>query len=710
MSQHSRRTFIAFLLLLFGCERLAAHGDLEWARQLPEPPFAGLVDGALRLPFLTPGPPAREKSADAAYTLFESGQVRPLALAPDGRHLFALNTPDGRLEIFRVLGNGNLAPRSTVSVGVEPVAVAVRNDGEVWVVNHVSDSISIVRGSDDWERAQVVRTLLVGDEPRDIVFAGAGRAFVTTAHRGQNSPVDPQLTVPGVGRADVWVFNTAALGNTLGGTPETILTLFTDTPRGLAVSPDGSRVYAAGFHTGNRTATIFELYVPDGGEPAGGLPGPRTNYQGVPAPETGLIVRWDGAHWLDEIGRNWDAQMRFTLPDRDLFTIDATASPPRTIAAQSYAGVGTVLFNLAVNPVSGAVYVSNTEANNLKRFEGPGVFAGESIRGHLHESRITVVKNGTVAPRHLNKHIDYGQCCAPLPNSENDRSLAFPLDMVVSRDGRTLYVAALGSAKVGVFDTQQLENDSFTPSTAAHIEVSGGGPTGLALNEARNRLYVLTRFDNAVAVVDTVSRREISRLKMYSPEPTHIVNGRRLMYDARFSSSHGDSACASCHVFGDLDSLAWDLGNPDDEVLANFNPLTSLVLGLATPLPVIPYFHPMKGPMTTQSLRGMDNHGPMHWRGDRTGADDEQSVQPDAGAYSENRAFNKFNAAFPGLLGRSQMVSDAEMQAFTDFVLDMTYPPNPIARPADLHPAHFHCRQRLRAVPSTRLHGKHRLH
>ena len=35
-----------------------------------------------------------------------------------------------------------------------------------------------------------------------------------------------------------------------------------------------------------------------------------------------------------------------------------------------------------------------------------------------------------------------------------------------------------------------------------------------------------------------------------------------------------------------------------------------------------PDFHPMKGPMTTQSLRGMANHGPMHWRGDRTGGNE----------------------------------------------------------------------------------------
>ena len=102
--------------------------------------------------------------------------------------------------------------------------VAAPSNGEVWVVNHLSDSISIVDVSSTPPR--VVRTLLVGDEPRDIVFAGSGhsRAFITTAHRGQNSPINPQLTTAGVGRADVWVFDATNLGATLGGTPLTIVT------------------------------------------------------------------------------------------------------------------------------------------------------------------------------------------------------------------------------------------------------------------------------------------------------------------------------------------------------------------------------------------------------------------------------------------------------------------------------------------------------
>jgi len=66
----------------------------------------------------------------------------------------------------------------------------------------------------------------------------------------------------------------------------------------------------------------------------------------------------------------------------------------------------------------------------------------------------------------------------------------------VTKDGATLYVAALGSSKGrACFSTSQIEDNSFTPNAARQIPVSGGGPTGLALDEGRGQLYVLTRFD-----------------------------------------------------------------------------------------------------------------------------------------------------------------------------------------------------------------------
>lgn len=502
-----------------------------------------------------------------SFTLFESGHVRPLALSPDGSHLYAVNTPDNRLEVFRV-GEHGLRHIDSVSVGLEPVAVAARSNTEVWVVNHLSDSVSVVRVHPRHSR-RVVRTLLVGDEPRDIVFAGPDqqRAFITTAHRGQNTGRDPQLTTEGVGRADVWVFDAARLGTSLRGDPLTVITLFTDTPRALAATQDGALVYAAGFQTGNRTTAINEFLVRKGIAPPSArvYPGPLTNHELIPQPTVGLIVKFDGAHWVDELEQVWDDMVPFELPDTDVFSIDAMANPPAAVLGGAYSGVGTVIFNMIVNPVSGHVYVANTEAQNQTRFEGAGVFsAGRTVQGHLHESRITVLSDAAgVEPRHLNKHIDFTECCATIPNEENATSVAFPQDMAITRDGSTLYVTAFGTSEIAVYGTAELENDSFVPSIANQIPVSGGGPSGVVLDEARNRLYVLTRFDNSISIIDPVRRREIGHISMHNPEPRHIVEGRPFLYDASFTSSHGDSACASCHVFGDFDSLAWDLGDPD---------------------------------------------------------------------------------------------------------------------------------------------------
>ena len=614
---------------------------------------------------------AAEFAAPPDTAVFESGHVRPLATSPDGRHLFAVNTPDNRLEVFTIAPHG-LDPVASIPVGLEPVAVAARTNDEVWVVNHLSDSVSIVALDPSAQSGRVVRTLHVGDEPRDIVFAGPGaaRAFITTAHRGQNTGRDPQLTTPGVGRADVWVFDANDPGDRRSGTPLTVVTLFTDTPRALAVTPDGRTVYAAGFHSGNQTTIVTELAIPFGAE----LP-PLTNVEGIRQPRVGLIVKWNGRHWADELRRVWDSRINFRLPDSDVFAIDAMAPVPRAVGgAGVFAGVGTILYNMAVNPVSGRIYVSNTEALNDRRFEGPGMFAGRTVRGHHNENRITVLDGASVLPRHLNKHIDYSTCCAPIPNPENALSLALPMGMAVSGDGRTLYVAAMGSGKVGVFDTRELEADTFAPNAADQIAVTGGGPTGLALNEARHHLYVATRFDNAISVIQTQSRREIQHVPLFNPEPANVVAGRRFLYDASLTSSHGDSACATCHVFGDFDSLAWDLGNPDDTTAVNANPLTVDLLFF----PADPSFLPMKGPFTTQSLRGLANHGPMHWRGDRTGSSDAATAQPDGGAFDEAAAFAKFQAGFVNLLGRHEPLPDADMQAFTDFILQVMYPPNPV--------------------------------
>jgi hypothetical protein len=173
--------------------------------------------------------------------------------------------------------------------------------------------------------------------------------------------------------------------------PIATLELFSDTPRGLAASRDGKRVYAAGFLSGNQTATVAQDAVAS----HGGLPPPPAMATANP-PSTGLVVRFNPAsgRWEEDglrppatTPKDWTSFIPFTLPDYDVFAIDALAAVPsveRRIAASA-----RCCSSLAVRPTSTisrrrqrsdatVVFVTNTEAPNVRRF---GADAARRDRG-----------------------------------------------------------------------------------------------------------------------------------------------------------------------------------------------------------------------------------------------------------------------------------------------------------------------------------------
>src|SRR4029077_8034830 len=141
---------------------------------------------------------------------------------------------------------------------------------------------------------------------------------------------------------------------------------------------------------------------------------------------------------------------------------------------------------------------------------------------------------------------------------------------------------------------------------------------------ARDQLFVMNRFDGTISIVANATNPSLAAQAStvslrFDPSPTPAKAGRRFLYDAKNTSAHGDNACASCHIFGDFDSLAWDLSNPlDPNVPPNDNgfrltPGTQFSgggAGVGVPCTNCE-FHPMKGPMTTQTLRGLAGAGPM---------------------------------------------------------------------------------------------------
>jgi YVTN family beta-propeller protein len=508
------------------------------------------------------------------------------------------------------------------------------------VVNHLSDSVSVVDVSNP-TRPRVTHTLQVGDEPRGIVAAGAkhDRVFVATAKTGESF-------TPGTGRAQVWMFE--------AGRPEVppkVVTLFGTKPRALAASSDGRHVYAAVFLSGNGTATVSGEDAVRFGR------GASFSHKNVPyaeVPKQGAIVRRTGGNWRDHQGRDWTAAVPFELPDYDVFVIDAAGENPKV--TEQIPNIGTALFNMAVQPGSGEVWVTNTEALNFIPHE-------PRVKGKFADNRVTRIYPAAGGARqtqavNLNPSIDRSaEAGSP---AERDLSLAQPLDLVFQPDGSEAYVAAFGSKKIGVLDGAVRVVDRIAV---------GFGPGGLALDAGRRRLYVLNHLDATVSVVDVKTRRAISTTPLrHDPTPAYIKQGRPFLYDAAFTSRHGDLSCATCHVFGDLDGQAWDLGDPAGRII-DYPLLLKNTQPLAEPRQAL---HPLKGPMVTQSLRGLAGAAPYHWRGDRFGlpyapGDDVQS-------------FNDFNPAFVDLLGRAEKIPDQAMESFAQAVLTIRYPPNPNQR------------------------------
>ncbi len=595
---------------------------------------------------------AAEPPTSTGFVNFESPHVHPLDRTPDGQTLLACNTSACRVEVFSIGGGGMLTESGSVPVGLDPVAVRARTNTEVWVVNQVSDTVSIV----DLGTMNVVRTLVTQDEPCDVVFAGTPqRAFVSC--QGTNT---------------VLVFDPA----NLGAAPLQVA-IDAERPRALAVSPDGSKVYAAIFESGNATTilgggvdplahgniTFPPNAVSDPSGPYGGQnPPPNSGAAfnpplnpaaGTPPP-VGLIVRKNAAgQWMDDNAHDWTAMVSgadaaksgrpvgWDMPDRDVAVIDANS-----LGVTYATGLMTTCMGLSVNPASGAITVVGTEATNQIRFEP--VIRGKFIRVEMATVDASNLSNKTIVD--LNPHLTY--TVSTLIESERDRAIGDPRAIAWNAAGTRGFVAGMGSDNVIVINT------AGARAGATETIPVDQGPTGLVIDDATDSLFILSRFTATVTVLRASTEAFVQTIPFFDPTPDAIRKGRPHLYGTHRQSGLGQISCASCHIDGRMDRLAWDLGDPSGDVssIADLNKgfgVTGLEPGTASP-PFAPH-HPMKGPMVTQTLQDIIGHEPLHWRGDRASLHD-------------------FLDAFASLQGA---VYTADVNEFEDFLTSIAFPPNP---------------------------------
>ncbi|NNJ24890.1 hypothetical protein [Alienimonas chondri] len=495
-------------------------------------------------------PPLPERvSAPAAVgrPTFASPHANPVAVV--GGRVFVCNTPADTVD---VLDADTREVVARVPVGIDPVGLAVRPDGgEVWISNHVSDSVSVIDvrpGSLTYlhvvatvQDLDPVTRATAFDEPVGIAFASDDKAYVALSST-----------------------NRVAVVNVADRRVVDHLEIPAQDPRALAVR--NGRLYVAPFESGNRTQL------------SGG------SADAIDADDDdGDLVTFDA--WEHSIVHNnvlslghvVDIVKRPDVPDRDLFVFDVTTDEP----VATVDSLGTLLYGLAVDS-RGRAFLAQTDArNDANGRAGTKKHGLAELGNRAFLNQITRVNVEGGEPTFFDLEPP------PPVDPEPGAALATPYAVAVTADDRTVVATAAGSDTLFTVNAET--------GTVLGRATVGAVPRGVVLEETGDacRAWVLNAVENSVSLVDLsdpAAPKPVQTIPLTDPTDPAIKRGR-IAFESASSSRTNTFSCASCHPDGHTDQLLWVLNTPvvsgGDQIM----------------------------PRSTMPLRGLRDTEPFHWDG-----------------------------------------------------------------------------------------------
>ena len=566
---------------------------------------------------------------------FNSPHANPIVV--HGDFVYAANTPADTVDVIDPDTNTVV---NRINVGVDPVGLAVRPDGsEIWVTNHISDSVSVIDTDADSDFfQQVVATIndfhpttraTRMDEPVGVAFASDEKAYVALS-----------------------VSNRIAVVDVAARTVTSRLSISAQDPRAIAVR--GNRLYVVAFESNNQTQLS--------GCEAESIDDDVCTFDAVEH-----VFRNNNV-----LSTNYDADIvvNTELPDRDLFIFDtSTDRRVRTVS-----GVGTLLYGLAVDS-SGTVYVAQADArNDANGRAGTGGEGLAEMENRAFLNQITEVDCPSACRAPVRHDLE------PLPPTHPaaGMALATPFGIQVSADDDTLVVTAAGSDKLFTFDAD-------SGSVLGRVAV-GAVPRGVALvsdaDGAPETAWVLNAVDNTVSLVDltTLSSPSVTATVTLD-DPTHAkVKAGRIAFNDADASTTGTFSCESCHPDAHTDQLIWVLQTP----------ACSGTDGCMDQVP----------PRVTMPVRGARDTQPYHWDGipgDPYGGINTANIRTDVAANcSADDPKTCTRHLVDGSLattmceldsddecphtndeGKAGLLSEEERDALATYILSAPYPPAP---------------------------------
>lgn len=466
--------------------------------------------------------PAKAIASDDAenpvrHSAFMSPHARPIAA--NDNFVFVVNTPADSVDVIDARTN-KLAAR--VPVGIDPVSLAIRPDGkEVWVSNHISDSVSVIdTDSESVTYLHVVATIqritpntkqTRFDEPVGIAFASNTKAYIALSSENKIAVIDVQSRKV-----------------------NKMLNITAQDPRAIAVR--NGKLYVIPFESNNKTQ------LSGGGQPLEGDLETFDAYQ--------HSIRVNN---VLSLGHVVDIIKHPQVPDRDLYVFDTKTDE----LVEVVDSVGTLLYGLAVDS-RGTVYVAQADArNDANGRSGTKKHGLKELENRAFLNQITTVRfndNEADTPHFINLE--------PLPpkQPEADMALATPFAIQISDDDSTIVATAAGSDKVFTVDAASGE-------ILGRVDVDAV-PRGIALvsgdNGKAQHAWILNAVANTVSYVDVSDPANLSVVETIELEdPTDpIVKQGRIAFNTATASTTGTFSCASCHPDGHTDQLLWVLNTP----------------------------------------------------------------------------------------------------------------------------------------------------
>ncbi len=400
----------------------------------------------------------------------------PIACDGTGRRVWTIN-PDS--DTISVLDADSLAKVGEYPTCNGPRSLA-RTGNEVWVACHDDDIVRIHNAGTGATLASIDTGY--GSAPVGVAVAPDGvSAFVSLTNRGElrRFSISTRLQT-----------GVLALGRT---------------PRGVAVSADGTRVLVSRFLSPLHHGEIWDI-----------------NASTMQLTRTIRIPKFGG-----------DANR------------DTTASGR---------GVANYLANVAISPRSGRAFVPANKPNNergLLIHPSQDLDQDNSVRNLL----IEIDPAGATPQDRFRRGID-------IDNSDSASSVAFsPL-------GDYLLVTLQGMNELLVLDALALDANAGLGALVTRIAV-GAAPQGVCSDAATGRTFVHNFMGRSVSALETAALYSSGDIQVASTNIAMVANetlapnvlqGKRLFYhagDPRMSAE-GYISCATCHIDGSEDGRVWD--------------------------------------------------------------------------------------------------------------------------------------------------------